>query len=415
MQNNPHLKKCIQLITEKTGWGDFKAWTHPQFVNLSKLIFEKCGVLISVSSLKRIFGKISSLHEPQRETRNALARFLDYDNWDDFTSKNPLGFNQQKNQNKRFSKRSMLFMTAAILMLCLTSYYFILQKVKENATEKISFSGKYLTGSSPHSVVFQYNIEGLMDSIYIRYDDDFTEVAQETLDPRLHTITHRYILPDLYKIELIHNNKPIRNIQVNLVTNGWQTYLGYDKLTKFYPFGRDSATGRLEVNPQKAFELGLFEKDEKVLVKHRLVKDFGIIGDHCTLKAKVADLKKLKTLDCFLASFVIHGDSGKINISFAQNDCFERAYLKFGDKVLDGRYSDLSVLATDFTCWQELEITVENHILTLRINNEKRLELPFPITMGKIRALLFDTPLSGAMDDIEFKDTHTGVNYKDAF
>ncbi|NJK97468.1 MAG: hypothetical protein HC905_23475 [Bacteroidales bacterium] len=129
----------------------------------------------------------------------------------------------------------------------------------------------------------------------------------------------------------------------------------------------------------------------------------------------MANLKKIKTLDCFVASFVIHGDSGKINVSFAQNDCLEFAYLKFGNTVLGGKNNELTSLLTDFTTWQNLEIDVENRKLTIKINNETRLFLDFPVNMGEIRSLLFDTSVSGALDRIEFTDTKTRESYYEDF
>lgn len=417
MQSNPYLKKCVSLIAEKTGWGAYENWTHTHFVNLSNQIFEKSGVLISVSSLKRIFGKIASHHEPQRETRNALAKFLEYDNWDDFTSKNSLVFDDQKrNHTKKSFKASLIIIFLAVLI---TTSLFLWYRFKivssHRALEKVNFSGKYLTGTSPHTVVFQYNIAGVSDSVYINYDDDFTEINTEALSPEKNTITHRYILPDLYKVSLIYKHQAIRTIPVHLKTNGWQTYLGYNKLTKYYPYDSNTGTGKLEIDPEMAFGLGLFTKDEKVLVKHRLVKDFNINGDHCRLKAKVADLKKLKTLDCFVASFVIHGDSGKINISFAQDDCLEYAYLKFGKTVFSGKNNELTSLLADFTTWQDLEIEVGNHKLTIKINNAVSQLVYFPESMGEIRSLLFDTSVSGALDWIEFTDTKTGEIYFETF
>jgi hypothetical protein len=127
MQSNPYLKKCISLIGEKTGWGPYENWTHTHFVDLSRQIFEKSGVLVSVSSLKRIFGKIASQHEPQRETRNALAKFLDYDDWDDFTRNNPLVFDDQKINKKRSFKTLLVFIIFAVLII---SSLFLLYRFK---------------------------------------------------------------------------------------------------------------------------------------------------------------------------------------------------------------------------------------------------------------------------------------------
>ncbi|NJK97467.1 MAG: hypothetical protein HC905_23470 [Bacteroidales bacterium] len=143
MQSNPYLKKCVSLISERTGWGACENWTHTHFVDLSRQIFEKSGVLVSVSSLKRIFGKIASQHEPQRETRNALAKFLDYDDWDDFTAKNPLIFDDQKINKKKSYKTLLIIIILAVLIITSLFLWYRFKIVSSSrALEKSKFLRK---------------------------------------------------------------------------------------------------------------------------------------------------------------------------------------------------------------------------------------------------------------------------------
>ncbi len=418
MSDNLQLEKCLQLIVDKMRWGPSSTWKHRQFVELSSLIQERSGVLISLSSLKRLFGKVSYNHQPQYETRNALVIFLGYESWDDFTAKNSISFTEPIKEKtiSVFTSTWKIFVLGIVAVFLIIPLFYLIKKKKENTLiSKVRFSGTYIKSNYPSAVVFNYNIQDLSDSIVINYDDDFTDTPREVLDPKKHTITHRYILPDLYQVSLIHKGRTIRTLSVNLETQSWQAFLAYNNMTKFYYIETQKETGRLEVNPEEVYKTGLFRKDEAVVVKYRLVNDLGINGDQCRLKFRVADLNKIKSLDCFFASFVIHGDSGKINITFAQKDCLNKAYIKFGEQIFDGKVSDLSALSTDFSTWQDIELKVKDNKLSIFINNQSRLNLQFPIRMGKIKVILFDTPLSGAMDCIELSDINTGKCYYNAF
>lgn len=64
------------------------AWNTEDFENLSDKIFDKTGVRLSVSTLKRIWGRVNYNSSPSLSTLNTLARFLDYGNWRDFEQKN---------------------------------------------------------------------------------------------------------------------------------------------------------------------------------------------------------------------------------------------------------------------------------------------------------------------------------------
>jgi len=131
MHRNPQLEKCLQQIAEKTGGR------------------------ISVSTLKRIFGKVTSEHEPQKGTLNALAQFLEFKEWDDYIAENPLLFrenNKEEGSNpipKKW-KSFLIFSVVAGAIIFLT--IFLLMRSDKNALSDISFEGKYLTGTSPHII-----------------------------------------------------------------------------------------------------------------------------------------------------------------------------------------------------------------------------------------------------------------------
>ena len=53
-----YLERCRQRIEEKVGWGPGNEWQNQDFEALSKRILKETKVSLSVSTLKRVWGKI---------------------------------------------------------------------------------------------------------------------------------------------------------------------------------------------------------------------------------------------------------------------------------------------------------------------------------------------------------------------
>src|ERR1051325_8731754 len=77
---------CRTKIEQLLNWGDSSLWTNSDFELLSDKIFEKTAVRLSISTLKRIWGKVKYDNSPTAATLNALANFLGYASWRDFES-----------------------------------------------------------------------------------------------------------------------------------------------------------------------------------------------------------------------------------------------------------------------------------------------------------------------------------------
>jgi len=85
-ESNILLSKCLKKIERKLNWVASEQWQQKHFESLSELIFEKNKVRLSPLTLKRLWGKTKYDSNPSASTLDALARFLDYENWIDYQS-----------------------------------------------------------------------------------------------------------------------------------------------------------------------------------------------------------------------------------------------------------------------------------------------------------------------------------------
>ncbi|MEJ0056155.1 MAG: hypothetical protein WDN75_11100 [Bacteroidota bacterium] len=57
LQEKDYLDIYKKQKEDHLGWGSSSEWTHQDFDTLSEMIFEKTGVRLSASTLKRVWGK----------------------------------------------------------------------------------------------------------------------------------------------------------------------------------------------------------------------------------------------------------------------------------------------------------------------------------------------------------------------
>ena len=84
------LQLCCRQIEDTLNWGGGEAWSNDDFEHLSEKIFEKTKVRLSISTLKRIWGKVRYENSPTTATLNALAGFLGFESWREFRQKNEI-------------------------------------------------------------------------------------------------------------------------------------------------------------------------------------------------------------------------------------------------------------------------------------------------------------------------------------
>ena len=104
MPNRYTISKETRLklaIESKLGWGTSENWSTKDFQNLSKYIEEATGVLLSVTTLKRFFGKVNAETSPSSSTLDTLSVFLGYQSW--------LAFSENGRHQLYASPRKSLF------------------------------------------------------------------------------------------------------------------------------------------------------------------------------------------------------------------------------------------------------------------------------------------------------------------
>lgn len=77
------LQSCLILVEKKAKLGPSENWSQREYEEISKLIREDSGTLLSVSTLRRIW-KLQIHKRPQKSTLDALAQFIGFPGYFEF-------------------------------------------------------------------------------------------------------------------------------------------------------------------------------------------------------------------------------------------------------------------------------------------------------------------------------------------
>ncbi|PWV56590.1 hypothetical protein [Chitinophaga sp. S165] len=99
MENNletDYIQRCLALAEIRFDRGDNSDWNSYDFEKLSESIQEATGVILSITTLKRLWGKLSYTNSPAITTLNTLAQYAGYPDWGTFKRKTLTGNAQQQ-------------------------------------------------------------------------------------------------------------------------------------------------------------------------------------------------------------------------------------------------------------------------------------------------------------------------------
>ena len=86
-KEEPYIRLWRELLEKSLGWESSDTWSEYDFEKLSEFFFSKTNTRLSLSTLKRLWGKVRYNSTPTIATLNVLARALDFEDWRAFRKK----------------------------------------------------------------------------------------------------------------------------------------------------------------------------------------------------------------------------------------------------------------------------------------------------------------------------------------
>lgn len=370
-------------------WGESGVWNNYDFEKLSEQIVEKTGVSLSVSTLKRIFGKVSYKSEPSMTTLNALAQFLDYEDWRDFLVKNPENTETPPptvitpppvslpplptSKASFWNRQRWALLALVIVSLSIFSFYFLSSKPKYNPNDFMFSSKTMLTEGLPNSVVFDFDASKAnpQDSVFIAQSWDVRRKVLVNKNHKHHSSIYYY--PGYFRAKLMIGKEIIKEHDIQIKTDGWLGVVEADwGVEPLYFKSSDIVkTPVVEVNKEllEKYKVPLHPTLPKIRLFNQ--KDIqGVMTDNFTFETELKSGLSEGNNACQNVTVLLQAKNDIMIIPLTSIGCIGDISLAAFGYYAESNKADLSGFGCTPSNWTKLRIECKQGQMKLLVNNK---------------------------------------------
>jgi hypothetical protein len=410
------INLCKTQIEQKFSFGLGRGYTQKDLEVLCSEIETKTGVVISLSTLKRLW-KGDYKQSPQLATLNALAALLDFKDWKDFKSAN-----QAAPKPARTISRTVIMLVAGgVIAVGFLIFNFATRPSAKNTIKPVVKGdvhfdvSKTVTTGIPNTVIFKYDVSNVVaDSFYIQQSWNLHH--RFPLDPKGSVLTSIYYESGFHRARLIANDSVIAIQPIHIISNGWEPHI----------YRSDSDPEITDLKNERFTSNGQLHIDSNMLVRRNIdftkrfhtritnSQPFNLHSDNFRFSTRLKADRVFHEL-CPWLDLIIITDVKAFSISLTGKGCETNAGYKLGEIVRSGSNNDLSALGCDLFDWQDLELIVENRGATIYLNGRPAYHEDYQQNFGNIMALIYIFDGTGSIDHATLKDGNGGLVFRDTF
>ena len=419
------VKLCLSELRQKMQYDDGYMPSQSDLEHLCFLLEEKSRIVISLSTLKRIFqGKFERL--PQASTLDAITIFLGYTGWQGFKvaktaaqepalSKAPQ-LVTAPGKRSYFNRQRYSFVILATLVILFAGFaLFRSAQIKDSYSAGFSIK-KIVSDSVPKSVIFDYNIDKVEgDSFFIQ--PSWNWKIKRKISKGNYTQTETYYEPGFHTAKLICDGRVLKEVPVDIPTSDWIAYKKV-RFTDPYPeyFSKESINmkGFLGFDETVLRAHNIEINDKKIYYFAHFPKSLNLSSDNFILRARM----RMKPLGSTLCPWIICEAYSQNSFFYFKGTipgCTSEVEAVFSDVYLNGKTNDLSSFGFDVTKWNYIEIKSNGKAIAITINGKKAIERKYNRAGGPIVGLGFGSNGLCEIDDIELTDATGKIAYANDF
>jgi len=404
--------------SEKTlGWGNSELWSNADFERLSELILAKTSVNLSISTLKRVWGKVRYDSIPTTTTLDTLAQFSGYESWRSFCAnaeKNEVRENvaAATSKSRTTAPGRARLMVAGLVVAGLLIMVLIWMSFNNKSpllidNSKLAFTSRMVSDELPNSVVFNYDIgDTKADSVFIQQSWDPSRREKVSVGEHQHTSIYYY--PGYFKAKLIINNTIVKEHEIFIKTKGWEGMVqpqSSPEVPPVYLSDREIDLGNGQMGVSAATLRAKTGKTvfSDVWTGFFNAKEYNVDPDKFTFSATLQNTSSKEEAVCRQVKMNIITSNGIISLPLCSKGCISDISLKVADVVIDGKNHDLSALGCDFSKPVDVKVQVSNQQVKVALDNNQVLNVPYKRKFGRIVNLIVIFEGTGAIRNIGIK------------
>ncbi|MFD2934380.1 hypothetical protein [Spirosoma flavum] len=428
-QEDRELVRCRRLIEEKVGWGRSDNWSTQDFERLGEQIADQTGVSLSVTTLKRVWGRVRYNSAPTATTLNALVKFIGYTNWPHFKGVTQTGEMisepadvvsvavSEPASPVRSSGRSRWWIGAGLLVGVTTVWLFFLNYSPPEplSPNDFSFSSRPVTKGIPNSVVFHYNaMASPTDSVFIQQSWD---PSRRQLVPKNgHDYTSIYYYPGYFRAKLVVGRQVMQEHNLMIPSDGWHVAVIHEPVPVYFQPNEVIRNGVLSLSVAAIEKHNIAMQPHPPIVRYRYVRELdGLRADNFTLETRLKNDFKQGSSACQNMVVTILCKNEMFSIPLSAKGCVANLNLYLAGHFANAKSTDLSAFGADLSQWVDLRCDVRNKHVRLFVGGKKAYEAVAPNSVKDIVGISYDFEGTGSVDYVRFSRPNGMTVFEDNF
>lgn len=409
-----YVVRCLRLIEAKLSWGSSVAWTNYDFEKLSDIVHDSTGVRLSVTTLKRLWGRLKYESAPTLTTLNTLAQFAGYADWRSFKQMQaaqneepvilPVHEDLRTQEIRSSKKKISPYWLALIIPFLLACYLFIAALSSKPDPDQFIFeANKMLTEGVPNSVVFHYDAHAAgSDSVFITQNWDISRKKRVSKNGTDHSSIYYY--PGYFRAQLIIDGYTVKTQDVWITSDGWLCLAEGDPMPVYFNKTEYMVKDQVEVDEAllKKYNLSLNPRAPKLRFYNQ--RDLGdVMNDNFIFETKLKNTFHEGANACQEMQVLLHCKNDVMIIPLAAKGCVGNLFISFCGIGVNSKDTDLSKFGADLTQWTKLRVeSVDKHFI-IYVNDLSAYEGTFPNDINALVGVQYRFNGVGAVKETYFE------------
>lgn len=412
--------RCRRLVEQKVGWGNSDHWQNRDFEQLSEQILAETGVSLSVTTLKRLWGRVRYDSTPNPTTLDTLAQFVGYDNWRTLRVNGSNGRSEPGLQPvveeplpapqsilrptpPRYGRWALAGLIGLVVLVGMIWGY-----RKRNTTlhySAVSFTSRPVAKGVPNTVVFDYNVRDTnADSVFIQQSWD--PALRFRVDKAGRQYTSTYYYPGYYRAKLVLNDSIVREHDLFIASGGWLGTVDQTPIPLYVlPNRVQKPTGEAAITLADLQSLGVALTDKAPAVSLFRVDSTQLAtGDRFVFETAVRSTYNRGDAVCQPVEIVLLCTMGAHVIPLSVPGCVGELTLRTGHQAIRGKTTDLSGFGVDFSNWVPVRYEVADKRVRIWIHQKQVYEGPLTQSPGQVTGLRYRFKGTGAVQYARLND-----------
>lgn len=424
-----YLDRCCNLIEQKLAWGSSDAWTNRDFEKLSEDILDTCGVHLSTSTLKRIWGKVKYESTPALNTLNTLAQYLGKENWRVFKQsenialaecvqpiEDAFAFTPQtsiKVKRDKIPPGLIKVLLGMFFLIGISGFVFFQIKNSANDDKNIDykFNSRKVASGIPNSVVFEYDAsKAPSDSIFIQQSWDISRRTLVNKEKTRHTSIYYY--PGFYKAKLVIDDKVVREHELLIPCNGWIAAIEQEPVPVYLDQKEFLKDDEIDVSEKDILSHGIAMEPKTPIVN---ISQVGVMdsltNDNFTFETTIKNTYSNGSAVCQRSDIIILCKNDVFIIPLVAKGCTGDLKLYIAGESISSTQADLSKFGCDLLQWTKIKVVSKNRQVSIFVNGEPAYVVQSHNQPAEIIGVRFRFVGTGAVKNTRFSNAKTTYTF----